>query len=164
MLRKMFGIEMEVPTGKLPGFYAQAIHKIGDEVTVYDRDQQLFIVENEAERDKLARVLTAFRMHGEAFTLWLLPPDIHVRLLSDYGFSSISDQHYLYDHLILRFRFRENAGTAEDRNAAIAQIKQHILAVVEEGTNQTYIIDANHKQLLDKVAAVFHTSLEWLND
>lgn len=164
MLSTMFGIEMEIPKGKLPGFYAQAVHKIGEEVDVYDRDKQLIVVSSETDRDKLAQVLRKYQMAGEEFTLWALPAETTMRLLEDYGFTGISGRSYVYQYLVDRFCFDESSGKQEDKAAALAQFCQHVLASFSEDLQTVYLIDSNHRMLLDNIASRFHVKLIWLDE
>lgn len=162
MIRKLYGVEMEVPSGKLPGFYAQVIHKIGDGVQVFDRDQQLFIVENEAERDKLIKILDHYNMTGELFTLWLLPDDVDPAAISDHGFTSTGDHSFLYDDAVAFFRFQPKEGQPQDRWAALEQMKEYLLVSLPEKSNETlHVVDKNQCDLLERIARAYKVSLYW---
>jgi hypothetical protein len=163
MIRKLYGVEMQVPAGKLPGFFAQVIHKIGDNVTVFDRDQQLFIVSSEADRDKLIEIFDKYHLTGDLFGLWLLPEDAEASLAGDYGFSSAAGHTYLYDELVAFFRFDQNEGLAQDRWAALEQMKEHLIASLPENANgMLYIVDKNQVDLIDGIARAYKVSLVWL--
>lgn len=58
MIRRVWTIEMEIPSGKLPGFYAQMIHKIGDEVEIIDRFGQMFIVADSKQLVQVKEILS----------------------------------------------------------------------------------------------------------
>ncbi|UFJ41890.1 hypothetical protein LOK74_05135 [Brevibacillus humidisoli] len=163
MLKRMYGVEVDVSGGKLPGFYAQIVHKIGDSVQVFDRDQQLFIVQSEEERQKLFNILQDRQMAGELFDLWLLP-DSEAEI-DDYGFVSLSGRAYLYDTLVAFFRFLPQVGTAEDRWAALQQMEEHLITPVKaESGEVVYIVDRAQTDLIEGIARAFQVKLEWLTD
>lgn len=164
MIRKLYGVEMDPPAGKLPGFYAQVIHKIGDGVQVFDRDQQLFIVESEDQREKLIEILDHYHMTGELFTLWLLPAGLEEADISDHGFTSASENSYLYDDAVAFFRFHQKTGLPQDRWAALEQMKEHLLVSLPEKSNETlYAVDKNQIDLLNGIARAYQVALQWEN-
>jgi hypothetical protein len=158
----MFGVEMQIPRGKLPGFYAQVIHKIGDAVEVFDRDKQLLIVEGEAERDKLLAILSKHDMIDEEFGLWLVPEGMDVPLLDDYGFTSVSGRRYLYDHLAAPFAVPDQAGAEKDRWAALEQMREHLIGCPEKlDGGSVCFADASQRELIERIAKAFQVSVEW---
>jgi hypothetical protein len=162
IMRRMYGVEMQAPVGKLPGFYAQVIHKIGDNVNVFDRDQQLLIVESEEQRAKLTEILEKAKMLGETFELLLLPVESEFQDITDFGFTSQDGNPYLYaDHVSV---FRLNAGTEEDRWAALEQMKEHVLVSIPSSDGSpTLIIDKNEKELMEGIARAYRVSMQWVD-
>lgn len=163
-MRPMYGVEMQVPTGKLPGFYAQVIHKIGDHVNVFDRDKLLFIVEGEEERDKLEAVLTKSHMLGEVFPLLLLPPQAQVVSLDDTGFISESGNHYLYTDRVALFALALDEGNDRDRWAAEEQLKEHAVGFIPGEVQDTsvWIVDHSLAELVEGIARAYRLSVNWL--
>jgi hypothetical protein len=159
-MRRMYGVEMQAPAGKLPGFYAQVIHKIGDNVNVFDRDQQLLIVETEEERKKLTQILEKAQMLGDAFDLWLLPPGTDWPDPADYGFTSDNNHTYAYADQVSLFRM--DAGLAEDSWAALQQMKDHILlSPTASDGSPIYLVDRNLEELMEGIARAYHVSIRW---
>lgn len=165
-MRTVYGIEMQVHAGKLPGFYAQVIHKIGDHVNVFDRDGQLFIVEDENDRDSLAAILAKSSMLGETFPLLLLPPSAHVTNLEDAGFVSQNDHVYLYADRVALFRVAEE-NTADERDcwAAQEQWKEHLKGEIPATDTKPaiFIIDSHLIDLVEGIGRAYSVTLTWLH-
>ncbi|MGG1661720.1 hypothetical protein [Brevibacillus sp. NRS-1366] len=164
-MRYMYGVELLVPAGKLPGFYAQVIHKIGDHVNVFDRDKLLFIVENDAEREKLEAVLTKSSMLGDVFPLLLLPPTTEWEHLDDLGFVSQNEHLYLYAERVSLFTVPPTSGSAQDRWAASEQWREHLLGSVPQTADESaiYIIDSSLAELAEGIARAYQITLTWLH-
>ncbi|MED4784578.1 hypothetical protein [Brevibacillus choshinensis] len=160
-MRHMYGVEIQVPDGKLPGFYAQVIHKIGDHVNVFDRDKLLFIVEGEEERDKLKAVLTKPNMLGDVFTLLLLPATTQIEALDDVGFISQNSYHYLYADRVALFTFSDSTGNEKDRWAAQEQLREHLLGLIPDAS-PVFIIDSALTDLAEGIARAYQLSLQWI--
>lgn len=162
MMRKMFGVEMDVPSGKLPGFYAQVIHKIGDQATIFDRDGQLMIVATEKDLQELLAILDKHDMAGERFELWLMPAGTTIEVISDFGFISMSGHVFLYTHLIAGFSLDSAVGREQDRWAALQQMKEHIIHSLPEVANKTlHLIDKNDGELINGIARAYSIKLDW---
>lgn len=162
MLQNMYGIEMEISSGKLPGFYAQVIHKIGDQVELFDRDGQLMIVATSAQLQALAALLDSHGMAGEQFELLLLPDGTEMDQLHDYGFISMLEHVFLYTERIAAFTLETTAGSDADRWAALEQMQEHIIHSLPEVANKTlHLIDKNHVELLEGIARAYQVRLNW---
>ncbi|MFD2371036.1 hypothetical protein ACFSO0_14030 [Brevibacillus sp. GCM10020057] len=164
-MRHMYGVEIHVPAGKLPGFYAQVIHKIGDHVNVFDRDNLLFIVENEAERDKLEAVLSKSGMLGDRFSLLLLPSSAQIDTVEDIGFVSQSEHLYLYAERVALFTFAGGTENEQDRWAAQEQLREHVSGQFPATASSTpvFILDNAQTELADGIARAYGQSLVWLH-
>lgn len=164
-MQRMYGMEMRVPEGKLPGFYAQVIHKIGDHVNVFDRDELLFIVETEEDRQQLSTILEERGMLGELFELFYVPASTSVRDFLDVGFLSQNDRMYVYADRVACFSFDLDTGSAQDRWAALEQLKEHVRAELpaDEGQSPLYMIDSSLSDLADGIAGAYRVSLRWLH-
>lgn len=165
-MERMYGVEMQVPAGKLPGFYAQVVHKIGDNVEVFDRDQQMFIVKREAEREQLLAILGKHQMAGELIDLWRLPEDIKDAPDSDYGFVSLSGNAYLLADLVAFFQFTQPSGSSQEQWAALQQMKEHILLDITSGSDspRLYAVDRNLADLIDGIARAYRVNVKWIEE
>lgn len=162
MMQRMYGVEMQVPSGKLPGFYAQVIHKIGDHVNVFDRDELLFIVEQEEERDKLIEILSKAQMLGEQFALLHIPAAVSLERIDEVGFVSQSERMYLYAERVALFSLDPQAGDAQDRWAALEQLKEHLIGEIPAGEEPpVYILENTMTELAERIARAYRVSLHW---
>ncbi|GED70589.1 hypothetical protein BRE01_42910 [Brevibacillus reuszeri] len=164
-MRHMYGVELHVPAGKLPGFYAQVIHKIGDHVNVFDRDKLLFIVETTEEREKLEAILTKSSMLGDVFSLLLLPASAELAHLDDSGFISPNENMYLYAEIVSMFTLTAGSGSVQDRWAAIEQLQEHLLGMIPQTDDEApvYIIDRNLAELAEGIVRAYQIPLTWLH-
>jgi hypothetical protein len=160
---RMYGVEMRVPSGKLPGFYAQVIHKIGDHVNVFDRDGQLLIVPDQGEQTKLTEILAKANMLGESFPLYLLPAGAEIPDLADYGFTSQDGHSFLYADQVSLFCLDESSGAADDRWAAMEQWKEHLVGKLETENPPLCIIDKNREELIDRIARSYRVAVRWIH-
>jgi hypothetical protein len=165
-MQRMYGVEMQVPAGKRPGFYAQVIHKIGDHVNVFDRDGRLLIVESPQERDTLKDLLQKAGMLGEEFALWLLPEAAEFDYLDDVGFVSQSEHAYLYADRVAAFSFDSAAGEERDRWAALEQCREHVIGTLPPSTSRPalYLVDAGQTELIEGIARAYQTAVTWWNE
>ncbi|WP_103107708.1 hypothetical protein [Brevibacillus reuszeri] len=163
-MRHMYGVELQVPAGKLPGFYAQVIHKIGDHVNVFDRDKLLFIVENEEECEKLEAILTKSSMLGDILPLLQLPSSTQLKQLDDFGFVSQNEHLYVYAERVALFTITTGAGSEQDRWAASEQLQEHLLGTIPQTADEAPVclIDSSLTELADGIARAYQTSLTWL--
>lgn len=164
-MRHMYGIELAIPDGKLPGFYAQVIHKIGDHVNVFDRYKLLFIVENEAEKDKLEAILQKSQMLGDGFSLLLLPPEAMVGHLDDIGFVSPNDHMFVYADQVALFTVEKASGTPADRWAAAEQWKEHVSGTIPQAEEEEtiYLLDSSLTELVEGIAKAYQVQVQWLH-
>lgn len=164
-MQRMYGIEMHVPVGKLPGFYAQVIHKIGDHVNVFDRDDLLFVVESEEDCEQLSTILEKSNMLGDRFELLYVPSSASLEQLQDIGFVSQNDRMYLYADRVSCFSFDLQTGSSQDRWAALEQLKEHVRGEIPgaDGQSPLYILDSSMPDLAEGIAKAYQVSLQWLH-
>lgn len=176
MIRPLYGLEMEIPAGKLPGFYAQIIHKIGDEVEVYDRCGLIFILNSPEQLDKLVQILAKYNMATETFELYQLPDETQFQSLEDYGFEGIEGNRYVLAHLVSLFRLETSGGTdsnvklsaslknddPSDSWAVIEQLQEYLIAKVPDEKDTLYVLDSTHQDLAMHIAQKYNVSLQFI--
>ncbi|MGN7470062.1 hypothetical protein [Brevibacillus sp. SAFN-007a] len=164
-MRPMYGIELAIPDGKYPGFYAQVIPKIEDAVNVFERDQLLFIVEKETEKDKLETLLQTFRLPGDVFSLLLLPEEAVIADLDAIGFVSPRGHRFVYREQVALFTVDKAFGTPADRWAAAEQWKEHVSGTIAqtEQKEPIYLIDSSLTELAQRIADAYSVRIQWLH-
>ncbi|WP_400163166.1 hypothetical protein ACAF76_006775 [Brevibacillus sp. TJ4] len=164
-MQTVYGVEMQVPTGKLPGFYAQVIHKIGDRVNVFDRDGMLFIVEEADASEELKQILGKAQMLGEEMTLLYIPQGESLARVDDVGFVSQSGRTYLFAEQVALFAVEQEAGDAQDRWAAREQLREHLIGEIAatDGSPAVMVLESSLIELAEGIAKAYHVSLRWLH-
>ena len=100
------GLMMDLPDGKIPGFYAQIVKALAGKVELFDRDKEMLIVSNEEQQRAALEVMAHFNIETTIMDLRLLGDDAELTdLFSDYGFTSRAEHNYLYDKIVIPFRF-----------------------------------------------------------
>ena len=126
------GLMMDLPDGKIPGFYAQIVKALAGKVELFDRDKEMLIVSNEEQQRAALDVMAHFNIETTLMELRLLPDDAELTdLFSDYGFTSRAEHNYLYDKLVVPFRFTADSPTSEVDQAAL-QIEEHLIAQYQD--------------------------------
>jgi hypothetical protein len=137
---------LDLPEGKLPGFYAQIVKGLAQRVNLFDRDKQLLVLSTIEERDIVLELLE------------------HYHVLADYGFTSRMERHYLYDHLISLFCFGDTSHSLTEPEQAILQIKEHLIAQFPCNNNKLYYaIDRQLDELIERIAHAYHCSVSFDN-
>lgn len=150
-----YGVMMNLPDGKLPGFYAQIIKALANQTTLFDRDKELLIVHTEEERSSVIKVLEHFGVSFEPIELILLPDDAVLSPHSDdYGFSSRANFTYLYKELVSIFYIKAESSNSE-KNQALLQIQEHLIAQYKESQNTYYVIDKQFNDLMKGIAKAY---------
>jgi len=158
----VYGVEMKLPEGKRPGYYAQFVKALAANVRLADRDKELLIVEGEAEREALIALLNEYKFEYEEFELLRLPEQAETTpLFADYGFVSISDRAYLYKHLCAVFRFAEAKG---DVGSAIRQMEEHLIARFSERGQTHYAVDRTLAELMHGIAKAYKSAIEFVSE
>lgn len=151
MLQRMFAVEMEIPKDKLPGFYAQIVHKIGDQIKIFDRYLVLFVVEDRTQALKLQQIFEKYHVKWEEYEVWVLPSDTNVPLLDDYGFTGIEGNKFLFAHQVVPFQLRQG-DEGDSRWAVALQLQDHLIAQIASPTGTIYFIDASYLDLAVQLA------------
>ncbi|MGG1514897.1 hypothetical protein ABE504_05760 [Paenibacillus oryzisoli] len=156
------GIAMELPEGKLPGFYAQIVKALAGKAQLFDRDKELLIVDNEAQQQAVLAVMQDFNIETSVMKLRLLAPDAELtELFDDYGFTSRAEINYLYDKIVTAFRFAEGCEEADVDQAAL-QIEEHLIALYKDRGHDVYIVDGQLEELMHGIAKAYRCRIEML--
>ncbi len=63
---------MDLPEGKIPGFYAQIVKALAGKVDLFDRDKEMLIVSNEEQQLAALDVMAHFNIETTMMQLRLL--------------------------------------------------------------------------------------------
>ena len=158
MLPIKYGLMMDLPEGKIPGYYSQIVKALGTKANLFDRDKELLITSTEQERSAAIEVLRHFKIPYEEIRLIHLPDSaqIHSRL-DDFGFKSRADHQYLYEDLVTAFHFTGDAD--QERNQALTQMSEHIIASYEFNGEKHFCIEKAYAELIAGIAKAYKCSV-----
>jgi hypothetical protein len=156
------GLLMDVPDGKLVEFYAQIEKALAGKANLFDQDNEMLIVSTEAEKFTVIEVMAGLNVNTDQMDLLLLPPDAELTdLFSDYGFTSEGENNYLYEKLVVSFRFTEDNKQADVDQASL-QIEEHLLALYKDHTRDVYVVDRQLEELMQGIAKAYRCRIEVL--
>lgn len=154
---------MELPDGKLPGFYAQIIKGIANKAEVFDRDKELLIANSEIDRNAMIEVLDRYKVSYEKIDLLYLPEQTAMRdTFYDYGFESKFGNLYLYTSLVSLFCLTDDASSQSEYTQAMIQIEEHLIANFEYDGNICYVVDRLLEELMRGIVKAYHINLSFL--
>jgi hypothetical protein len=158
-----YAVEMQLPQDKRPGFYAQIVKGIAEKTALWDRDKELLILNSEADRNAVVEVLEHYNVPCEFLELTLLPQSVELTpQFEDYGFSSRSEYHYAYSHLISIFQLIKGTAAESGPDQALLQMEEHVLARYhDEHGSKWYIVDNNFEELMEGIAKAYHCEVAW---
>lgn len=163
-LQTKIGISMTLPDDKLPGFYAQIVKALASKTHLFDRDKEMLVLSTPEERDAALEIMRHYKIAAEELELLLLPDNARTSpLFEDYGFTTRSDNRYLYGSLVFLFRLRSESSGAEPVQA-LQQLEEYVVASFEgEGEpNPVYAVDKQHDELIPRLAAAYGCTIEAL--
>jgi hypothetical protein len=153
---------MDLPDGKVPGFYAQIVKALANKVTLFDRDKEMLILDSQKERQSALEIMQHYKVAVEPMELVLLPPDSKLYdTFSDYGFTSRAEHSYLYEKLISFFRLVSDDPGAE-REQALQQLEEHLIAEFKQQGVSVYALDKQLEDLAHGIAKAYRCEISIL--
>jgi hypothetical protein len=147
---------MDLPEGKRAGFYAQIVKMIAAAATVFDRDKELIVVDDEEARRRVAEVLEKYNVAWEPMNLWLLPEETELDARAeDYGFQSKFGNAYLYADRVDRFRFADLQPAGAELAPALLQLEEFIVFAhgAGEPVAKTYYVESHLRETIEGIAS-----------
>ncbi|WP_235941408.1 hypothetical protein [Paenibacillus puerhi] len=163
-----YALDMALPGGKRPGYYAQIIKALAERATVFDRDKELFIFLSASDRESALPVMSQYNVPAEPIDLLLLPESFTPRpTFTDFGFVSRMERFYLYADTAVLFRLfpasPSSQGSFSNPVSAALQLEEHLLGHWVGAEGQTaYAMESQHDELAVGIARAYGCSLEWL--
>ncbi|QGQ95751.1 hypothetical protein EHS13_13120 [Paenibacillus psychroresistens] len=156
------GLMLDMPEGKLPGFYAQIVKGLAQRVSLFDRDKELLVLNTIEERDAVLELLEHYHIPSEEMQLLLIPSDSYLfPAFSDYGFTSRAERHYLYAHLVSTFRFSVIQNAQSNPENALLQMEEHLLARFLDDNILNFVVDLQFIELIERIAIAYGCSVEF---
>jgi len=159
-LLRAYGLMMELPEGKLPGFYAQLIKALAAKAPLLDRDKEMLIFRTLEERQAACSVMQQYKIAWEDAELLQLPENLQARpAFSDYGWVTRSGYPYVYADAVYIFRLAAaDADPDAEPGQALLQLEEHLWASFQLGDEsaQAYLTDIESKELAERIARAYH--------
>jgi hypothetical protein len=156
------GLMMDLPEGKVPGFYAQIVKALAGKVELFDRDKEMLIVSDEQQKQATIDVMNHYHIETEIMLLRLLPKEAELTdLFGDYGFISRAEHPYLYEKLICLFRFAPASPLADIEQANL-QVEEHLIAQFSDQGQNVYAVDRQLEELMQGIAKAYRCQIEIL--
>ncbi|MFS1513491.1 hypothetical protein VQL36_13765 [Chengkuizengella sp. SCS-71B] len=152
---------MDLPEGKIPGYYAQVVKSLANKTNLFDRDKEVLIVNSKKELESVIEVMDHFKINYDTCTLFVLPEDAKLAThYSDYGFTSKFGNTYLYENLTSIFYFTQSQET--NTSQAIDQIEEHKLAEYSLGTLTYYAVEKHLEELIEGISKAYHCQIKFI--
>ncbi|GAB2703060.1 hypothetical protein ACFQWB_01640 [Paenibacillus thermoaerophilus] len=151
-----YGIAIDLPDGKLPGFYAQFVKKLAERVSLLDREKDILIARTSEEADIVLELLQRFNGSGEKIELLVLPEEAVLSpRFTDYGFTCRSGAHYAYAGTVSRVLVPDEQPFGAEPAPALEQMREHTLAEYADPGNLVLLAETQHVPLLAEIARAY---------
>jgi hypothetical protein len=163
-MERKYGLDMRLPAGKLPGFYAQIVKGIAEHAVLFDRHGELLIFDSPAAYPAVMELLGHYKVEAEPCELLMIPErgvSSKGDRFDDFAFTT-RDANTYFD-LTYAAAFRLTAARPEAEPApALLQLEEHRIADVFAGDGETWhLIENQLAELAERVARAYGCEIEW---
>lgn len=161
-LKRLVGLDMHLPDGKLPGFYAQIVKGIAERAPLFDRYKELLIFESDIHLPPVIELLEHYRVSSDRCELILLPSDgmEQGELYEDYAIVTRNEN--IFADLAQTAVFSLNAAKPDAEPApALLQLKEHLIGSITTDGLTVYLIDRQLAELAERIAKAYKCDANW---
>lgn len=158
-----YGLDMHLPDGKLPGFYAQIVKGIAERAPLFDRHKELLIFDSPESFPAVEELLNHYRVPAERCELLVLPWEgmDPGELYEDYAILTRAENAFADLALTAAFTLKELKPDAESA-PALMQLKEHLIGSFTAGDATVHVMDRQLTELADRIAQAYGCTVEWL--
>ncbi|QMV40400.1 hypothetical protein [Cohnella cholangitidis] len=159
--KKMIGLDMQLPAGKLPGYYAQIVKGIAERAPLTDRYKELLIFN---DLPAVIELLDHYKVVAERCELLWLPTDgvAPGELYEDYAIVTRNDN--IFVDLALTALFALDAAKPDAEPApALLQLEEHLIGEIRNEEQTIYMMDRQLTLLADRIATAYKCEIVWLD-
>jgi hypothetical protein len=139
---RKFAVIMQLPEGKLPGFYAQVIKALATKAHVFDRHKEVLIINSIVELAPIEQILEQYSIVSELVPVLQLPNSAILKEhIEDFGFTTLSGNIFLYESSLILFTFDHAQENSDDYTMALSQLDEHIVASFVANKTTYYIAE-----------------------
>ncbi|XEC96851.1 hypothetical protein AB6A23_10105 [Paenibacillus tarimensis] len=161
-MKQVSGIQMQLPEGKLPGFYAQIIKGIAEHAAIVDRSGELMFAREE-HTEAINKVLRHYKVDSTTSS-WLQLTDSEWslgRLWDDYGITARAGGWFADLQLAAAGNLLAIDNASETEQAWL-QIEEHHIAMLQKDSRRSFVVDRQLSELIDGIARAYRCHVEWL--
>jgi hypothetical protein len=162
-LEQMLGLDFELPKDKPPGFYAQIIKGMAQNVPLFDLHKELLIFDHQEHLPAAIKVLEHYRVSFERCDLLHLPAEQLERgnLFEDYVIVTRSENIFVDLAQTAVFTLHTAKPDAEPA-PALLQLQEHLIASSNRTNNTTlHFMDRQLTELAERIAGVYGCHVIW---
>jgi hypothetical protein len=161
-LERKIGLDMHLPDGKLPGFYAQIVKGIADRAPLFDRYKELLVFDSEESIPSVLELLAHYRVPSERCDLVLLPSEYleQGELYEDYAIVTRNENIFVDLALVALFSLDAAKPDAEPA-PALLQLKEHLIGSLSENGLVIHLIDRQLAELAERIAKAYGCAVDW---
>lgn len=158
---RKFAVIMQLPEGKLPGFYAQVIKALATKGQVFDREKELLIIERMQQFPPIKQILDQYNIQFETLPLLHIPSSAILRPhYEDFGFTTLSGNTFLYEDSIILFTFNHMLIDSEDYSMALAQLDEYLIASFSVGNSKYYVAEKHLQDCFYGIAKAYQCTFK----
>jgi hypothetical protein len=161
-LKKMFGVEMNLPDGKLPGFYAQIVKGIAERAPLYDRYKELLIFDSVDPLPAVLQLLDHYRVPSEQCDLLFIPTEGFGQgdLYEDYAIITRNENLFI-DLALTALFFLDASKPGAEPAPALEQLKEHLIGQWMNDGVTLYLMDRQLAELAERIALAYGCKVVW---
>jgi hypothetical protein len=162
-LERKVGLDMQLPDGKIPGFYAQIIKGIAQHATLFDRYKELLIFDSNQDLSSVIKLLEHYRVPSQRCELLLLPSEGLEQgdLFADYAIITRNENNFI--DLGLTAVFTLNAAKPDAETVpALLQLEEHLIGKILHNNVTIHLLDRQLTELAERVAIAYGCQVDWL--
>jgi hypothetical protein len=161
-MRKLIGVEMRLPDGKLPGFYSQIVKGIADRAELFDRHKELLIFRSREELPAVLDLLAHYKVESDLLDLLLLPENGIRRgpRYEDYIVETNQENRYAVLSEVRFFELTAERPEAETA-PALAQLEEELIVRLEPPGIRLLAVDAQSEEWAERVAEAYRCGVRW---
>jgi hypothetical protein len=157
---RTYAVIMQLPDGKMPGFYAQVIKALAGKAHVFDREKEILIVEHIDELLPVEQILDQYKIPYELVPLLHIPDNATLKAhYEDFGFTTKSGNTFLYEDPLILFSLEQTIQDSDDYTMALMQLEEHILASFKVESTVYYAAEKHLEDCFYGIAKAYQCTL-----
>jgi hypothetical protein len=162
------GLDMHLPEGKLPGYYAQIVKGIAERAPLFDRHKELLVFDSEEHLPAVLELLSHYKVSHDRCSLLLVPSKGWVKgsLFEDYAIETRSDN-LLFDLAQTAVFSMAKAKPDAEPAPALLQLDEHLIGQlniehdIEDAGAMLIFMDRQLMELAERICRAYGCSVRW---